>query len=71
MFPPSHQPARLSQKMLLNWSGLLKAGEPAGSVLCSRAKLGIVVLATFDFLVDYGTNARHEVDDGGLHFINS
>ena len=28
-------PARLSQKMLLNSSGLLNSGDPAGSVVCS------------------------------------
>jgi hypothetical protein len=35
--PPVHEPARLSQKMLLNSSGSLKIGEPAGRVACSVA----------------------------------
>ena len=35
-------PARLSEKMLLNSSGLLNAGEPTGSVACSWALLPAV-----------------------------
>ena len=32
---PARVPARLSQKMLLNSTGLLNVGEPAGRVACS------------------------------------
>ncbi len=39
---PARVPARLSQKMLLNSSGLLKFGEPAGSVAWSWSLLAEV-----------------------------
>ena len=39
---PSQLPARLSQKILLNSSGLLNSGEPAGSVACSWSLLLVV-----------------------------
>ena len=39
---PARVPARLSQKMLLNSSGLLKSGEPPGSVACSWSLLAEV-----------------------------